>query len=271
MTAQRDHTETQLTTKTSHPAPSVMRTHDTRNPLRQWRSRDLALSPTARRGGLPSAVPGTRRRVTDPGPDGPDRGGQVMPDRHHGVEPPRGMWNTPKERSYAGRFGRMFQGLAETPAHDPTNPAHDDELRAIALSMREAAGPGVDNPDIPAGYVYLGQFVDHDLTFDPTSQLQRRNDPDGLLSFRTPPLRPRQRLRQRPRRRTVPVPARRGARRLRIPHRAHLRPSPERRETGADRGLSQRRERHRQPAPCRVSAAAQPADGRPPQQPHPSR
>ena len=52
--------------------------------------------------------------------------------------------------------------------------------------MREQAGPGGDNDGIPAGYVYLGQFIDHDIRFDPTSQLQRRNDPDGLINFRTP-------------------------------------------------------------------------------------
>jgi len=43
-----------------------------------------------------------------------------------------------------------------------------------------------DNPDIPAGYTYLGQFIDHDITFDPVSSLQRLNDPDALHDFRTP-------------------------------------------------------------------------------------
>lgn len=52
--------------------------------------------------------------------------------------------------------------------------------------MRENSGVGEDNPRIPAGYVYLGQFVDHDITFDPISQLSRRNDPEGLINFRTP-------------------------------------------------------------------------------------
>lgn len=107
-----------------------------------------------------------------------------MPDRDHGVVPPRGLLNTPRQRSYDGRFGRMFQGLAERPAHDPD--VHGEELLAISQAMQEAAGAGQDNPRIPAGYVYLGQFVDHDITFDPTSQLQRRNDPAGLINFRTP-------------------------------------------------------------------------------------
>src|SRR5262249_33226265 len=43
-----------------------------------------------------------------------------------------------------------------------------------------------NNARIPAGFTYLGQFIDHDLTFDPTSKLQRDNDPDGLQNFRTP-------------------------------------------------------------------------------------
>jgi hypothetical protein len=43
-----------------------------------------------------------------------------------------------------------------------------------------------ENPLIPAGYTYFGQFVTHDITFDPASSLQRQNDPDSLYDFRTP-------------------------------------------------------------------------------------
>jgi hypothetical protein len=39
---------------------------------------------------------------------------------------------------------------------------------------------------LPAGYTYFGQFVDHDITFDPVSSLTRQNDPDALVDFRTP-------------------------------------------------------------------------------------
>jgi hypothetical protein len=42
------------------------------------------------------------------------------------------------------------------------------------------------NPDIPTGFTYFGQFLDHDLTFDSTSSLEQRNDPDALENFRTP-------------------------------------------------------------------------------------
>lgn len=43
-----------------------------------------------------------------------------------------------------------------------------------------------DNAAIPAGYTYFGQFVDHDITFDPVSTADRVNDPDALHNFRTP-------------------------------------------------------------------------------------
>jgi hypothetical protein len=43
-----------------------------------------------------------------------------------------------------------------------------------------------ENSGISAGYTYLGQFIDHDLTFDPASSLQRTNDPEALTDFRTP-------------------------------------------------------------------------------------
>ncbi len=43
-----------------------------------------------------------------------------------------------------------------------------------------------DNPSVPAGYTYLAQFVDHDITFDPVSSLDRSNDPSALQNYRTP-------------------------------------------------------------------------------------
>lgn len=46
--------------------------------------------------------------------------------------------------------------------------------------------PADENPTIPAGYTYFGQFIDHDLTFDPNSSLQKQNDPDATEDFRTP-------------------------------------------------------------------------------------
>jgi hypothetical protein len=73
----------------------------------------------------------------------------------------------------------MFRAL---PPFAPT----DTALKALADSMADTPGLAGDNPDIPSGYTYLGQFVDHDITFDPVSSLDRANDPDALGNFRTP-------------------------------------------------------------------------------------
>jgi len=63
----------------------------------------------------------------------------------------------------------------------------DDDLSGLAAGMCDTTPtPAGDSPDHPAGYTFLGQFIDHDITFDPVSSLERRNDPDALNDFRTP-------------------------------------------------------------------------------------
>ena len=47
-------------------------------------------------------------------------------------------------------------------------------------------GAGLDHASLPAGYTYFGQFVDHDLSFDPVSSLRLPNDPGQVEDFRTP-------------------------------------------------------------------------------------
>jgi hypothetical protein len=102
------------------------------------------------------------------------------PARSHGYVV-RGLARVPESSLYQGRFGRMFRRLP------PFLPS-DEQIADIAAAMVEPApgDPNKDNDAIPAGYTYLGQFIDHDLTFDPTSSLERQNDPDALTNFRTP-------------------------------------------------------------------------------------
>jgi hypothetical protein len=100
----------------------------------------------------------------------------------HGKNEPRGIRRVPRSSLNEGRFGRLFRRLSPAPE------LGDKQIRDLAESMREPKGAGakLDNPKIPSGYTYFGQFVDHDLTFDPVSSLQRRNDPDALVDFRSP-------------------------------------------------------------------------------------
>jgi hypothetical protein len=95
----------------------------------------------------------------------------------HGVSAPRGLGASPASRG--GRFGRMFAAL---PAADPGA----DAIEALVEHLRAAQDGSDDNTRIGAGYTYLGQFIDHDITFDPTSKIERDNDPHALVNFRTP-------------------------------------------------------------------------------------
>jgi hypothetical protein len=84
-----------------------------------------------------------------------------------------------------GRFGRMFRCVRPFAQDTPA-------VRKALEKLGEAGGvmdPGnanPDNPRIPAGFTFLGQFIDHDLTFDPTSSLERQSDPESIENFRTP-------------------------------------------------------------------------------------
>ncbi len=103
---------------------------------------------------------------------------------------------------FEGRFGRMFRSLpaAEWPkaaleelsrkmVSDPEVDSVDPKLPAAAAEdPNKRIHDDEENAGIPAGYTYLGQFIDHDITFDPASSLQQRNDPNGLYDFRTPRL-----------------------------------------------------------------------------------
>jgi hypothetical protein len=83
----------------------------------------------------------------------------------------------------AGKFGRMFPNLQalEPPA---------DALAKLAEKMldKDPQGPKGDNDKIPAGYTYLGQFIDHDITLDTTSLQDALSDPLAIQNFRTPAL-----------------------------------------------------------------------------------
>jgi hypothetical protein len=110
--------------------------------------------------------------------------------RHHGGV--RGENLSRSSLLFSGPFGRMFRALpaADFGADDETSTKN---LKALGTAMISVADPKdpKDGPDseeggIPAAFTYFGQFIDHDLTFDPASSLQKQNDPDALVDFRTP-------------------------------------------------------------------------------------
>jgi hypothetical protein len=110
---------------------------------------------------------------------------------HHG-KPLRGLMSTPKSAAFQGRFGRMFRFL---PAATYGKSDADSRLALMALgsAMTSSFDPPKDGFDseesgIPALYTYFGQFIDHDITFDPMTTLIQHSDPDAVTDFRTPAL-----------------------------------------------------------------------------------
>ncbi|MFD9796130.1 heme peroxidase family protein [Streptomyces sp. NPDC059070] len=86
----------------------------------------------------------------------------------------------------SGDFVRMFPNLPPRKA------------TGLPLALRYGAPGGlVDggqtsdgqlHPEVPAGFTFLGQFIDHDLTLDVLSVLGGRAEPASLTDFRTPRL-----------------------------------------------------------------------------------
>jgi len=97
------------------------------------------------------------------------------------------------EELIPGRFTQLLTGLDI--AHSD---GRDLELLAEAMTAdqeeeptREGEPDPEEDSEITAAYTYLGQFVDHDLTFDPTSTLREFLNPEqiaGLKDYRTPRL-----------------------------------------------------------------------------------
>ena len=102
---------------------------------------------------------------------------------HHGASAFYRGINAPQSKYYSrGKFGRLFPSLN---AYFPEQ-GKLMELGRVGGIMDRGEGHNGDNHRIPAGFVFLGQFIDHDITFDPTSSLERQNDPEAITNFRTP-------------------------------------------------------------------------------------
>ena len=120
----------------------------------------------------------------------------------HGIYPQDMI--PPRSRYFAsGRFGRMFGELPPFAADTPQiraalmeigqlagiMDAQDDLSDPVALITNPAlSANNPNNPEMTAGMTFLGQFIDHDITFDPTSSLERQVDPEQIANFRTPTL-----------------------------------------------------------------------------------
>ena len=111
---------------------------------------------------------------------------------HHG-KPLRGLMSTSKSPSFQGRFGRMFSHSIGAATYGATDAESRQALMALGNLMTSSLDVPKDGFDaeesgIPSLYTYFGQFIDHDITFDPVTSLVKHSDPDAVTDFRTPAL-----------------------------------------------------------------------------------
>jgi hypothetical protein len=99
------------------------------------------------------------------------------------LEPAFAPTTTAEEQDVIDLLGELAGKMVTTEFRE--NLEHGDPTPDARITKAE---PADENPTIAAGYTYLGQFIDHDITFDPASSLQQFNDPDALEDFRTPRL-----------------------------------------------------------------------------------
>jgi hypothetical protein len=97
----------------------------------------------------------------------------------HGTVVPPGQDVDASREPPSGRFGQLFPGLLRCKVSEGA-------IDEIVAWMRDPGRSRAANPRIPAGFTYLGQFIDHDITFDPTSTLNANVDVEALVNFRTP-------------------------------------------------------------------------------------
>ena len=91
-------------------------------------------------------------------------------------------------RSFDGIFGARFGRLFPKSKAGKFKQAALVKLASHMVSPFDAPKDGPDDEEsgIPSLYTYFGQFIDHDITFDPTSSFQKHKDPHATEDFRTP-------------------------------------------------------------------------------------
>jgi hypothetical protein len=129
---------------------------------------------------------GARWAVSWPGQTTPAAWSSLLRHDTEGHHGPR----EPFSAALEGGFTRLFPDLPAARFERADLVRLAEAMTAPAEDPVPASGTDPEeNPGLPAAYTYLGQFADHDLTFDPTSSLRKPLSPAqlrALVDFRTP-------------------------------------------------------------------------------------
>jgi hypothetical protein len=107
-----------------------------------------------------------------------------MANNHHGLVPFKGIEHLCTLSPFRpGRFARLFADLP--PLY--VDPLVLHEVGKAGGKMEDKGAPSLTNK-VPAGQIFFGQFIDHDITLDDSSSLTASNDPQSTENVRTPTL-----------------------------------------------------------------------------------
>ncbi len=115
----------------------------------------------------------------------------MPPHRRHGRDDYFIEGETPAPTLDGARSFAARAAAAPTFRFSRIGPSGLPLVKAARVKVAQAMTPSGPNRDgvVPAGFTYLGQFVDHDLTFDATTvQLGETINPADLLQGRSPSL-----------------------------------------------------------------------------------
>src|SRR5829696_6887256 len=134
---------------------------------------------------------------------------ELPPTPPHGAEL-RGMDLVVQSPTTEGRFGFMFKSQPPHPAGDTLlgnlgatmeekpiigkpltdpltgEPVMKDGVQVIANKDHNDSLGENPNPALTSGFTFVGQFVDHDITFNTTPLSEQQSDPLATTNFRTP-------------------------------------------------------------------------------------
>ena len=109
--------------------------------------------------------------------------------RFHGMKVPElwypaGLLRAPG----ADTFGYMFPAAVRDASKLPFDATHLALLRQLGDLMGDPDRDTGAESTIPAGYTYIGQFIDHDITLDVSSNIDASQDATTITNMRTPAL-----------------------------------------------------------------------------------
>lgn len=109
--------------------------------------------------------------------------------RFHGAKVSLSWFPSPSVSSPCSeKFGYMSTLAVRTATKLPFNPVMQALLGQLGDLMGDAGREVGPDSTLPAGFTYLGQFVDHDITLDVSSTLDAATDATTINNMRSPAL-----------------------------------------------------------------------------------